>query len=178
MDRAILEGETEGTVRIHRKKWTDRIIGATIVAAGAGDMISEITLAMTHGLGLEEIADTIHPYPTQAEAVRKVADLYNRFRPTPFVKKSCSRNGLLGPVKRRRNRRSQSMTATALPGPGGGAISANGGSAPPNASIAARTLVCDQHQCVDTGIIPGRSGILVHGLEAEDVSFRLDVNRT
>jgi len=86
VDRAILEGETEGFARIHTKKGTDRIVGATIVAADAGDMISEITLAMTHGLGLKKIADTIHPYPTQAEAVRKVGNLYNRSRLTPFVK--------------------------------------------------------------------------------------------
>ena len=86
VDRAILEGETEGFVRVRVKKGTDRILGATIVAANAGDMISEITLAMTHGLGLAKIADTIHPYPTQAEAIRTVGDLYNRSRLTPFVK--------------------------------------------------------------------------------------------
>lgn len=86
VDRAILEGETEGFVRVHTKKRTDSIVGATIVAANAGDMISEITLAMTHGLGLKKIADSIHPYPTQAEAVRKVGDLYNRSRLTPLVK--------------------------------------------------------------------------------------------
>jgi len=86
VDRAVLEGEIEGFVRIHTKKGTDRIVGATIVAANAGDMIAEIALAMTHGLGLKKIADTIHPYPTQAEAVRKVGDLYNRSRLTPFVK--------------------------------------------------------------------------------------------
>ena len=86
MDRAILEGEEDGFVKVHVKKGTDRILGATIVAANAGDMISEVTLAMTHGLGLKKIADTIHPYPTQAEAIRKVGDLYNRARLTPFVK--------------------------------------------------------------------------------------------
>jgi hypothetical protein len=49
-------------------------------------MISGVTMAMTHGLGLKKIADVIHPYPTQAEAVRKVGDLYNRSRLTPLVK--------------------------------------------------------------------------------------------
>ncbi len=86
VDRAVLEGESEGFVRVHTKKGTDTVLGATIVAANAGDMISEIGLAMAHGLGLKKIADTIHPYPTQAEAVRKVGDLYNRSRLTPFVK--------------------------------------------------------------------------------------------
>ena len=83
---AILEGEISGFVRVHVKQGTDEIVGATIVAANAGDMISEITLAMTNGIGLKKIADTIHPYPTQAEAIRKVGDLFNRTRLTPFVK--------------------------------------------------------------------------------------------
>ena len=85
VDRAILEGETEGFVRIHVKKGSDRIVGATIVAANAGDMIGEISLAMTQGIGLGAIANAIHPYPTRAEAIRKVGDLYNRTRLTPLV---------------------------------------------------------------------------------------------
>ncbi|MEE4608413.1 MAG: mercuric reductase, partial [Desulfobacteraceae bacterium] len=67
VDRAILEGHTQGLARVHVRKGTHKIVGATIVAANAGDMISEITLAMTHKLGLGHIANTIHPYPTQAE---------------------------------------------------------------------------------------------------------------
>lgn len=86
VDRAILDGEDEGFVKVHVKKGTDKIIGATLVAGHAGDMISEITLAMTHGLGLQQIGNTIHPYPTQAEAIRKLGDQYNRTRVTPFVK--------------------------------------------------------------------------------------------
>lgn len=91
VDRSILEGRTNGLVRVHVRKGTDKIIGATIVATNAGDMISEITLAMTNGLGLKHIAGTIHPYPTQAEAIRQVADAYNRTRLTPMVKKLISR---------------------------------------------------------------------------------------
>jgi pyruvate/2-oxoglutarate dehydrogenase complex dihydrolipoamide dehydrogenase (E3) component len=86
VDRAILEGETEGFVRVHVKKGKDEIVGATIVAPNAGDMISEISLAMTQKIGLGSIANVIHPYPTQGEAVRKVGDLYNRTKLTPFVK--------------------------------------------------------------------------------------------
>jgi pyruvate/2-oxoglutarate dehydrogenase complex dihydrolipoamide dehydrogenase (E3) component len=86
VDRAILEGEDDGMVKVHCKKGTDRILGATMVARNAGDMISEITLAMTHGLGLSKIGSTIHPYPTQAEAIRKLGDQYSRTRLTPFVK--------------------------------------------------------------------------------------------
>lgn len=86
VDRAILDGETEGFVRVHVRKGTDEILGATIVAAHAGDMISEITLAMNGNLGLKTVGAAIHPYPTQAEAIRKVGDLYSRTRLTPFVK--------------------------------------------------------------------------------------------
>ncbi len=86
VDRAILEGENSGFAKVHVKKGTDQIVGATIVARNAGDMISEITLAMTHGLGLSKIGSTIHPYPTQAEAILKVGDMDNRTRLTPRVK--------------------------------------------------------------------------------------------
>ena len=87
VDRAILEGRTQGFVRVHVKKGTDQIIGATIVAENAGDMIGEITLAMTHGIGLKKIASTIHPYPTQADAIRKIGDQFNKTRLTPTVNK-------------------------------------------------------------------------------------------
>ncbi len=86
VDRSILEGETEGFVRVHVRKGTDAILGATIVGVGAGNLISEITLAMTYGLGLKKIAAAVHPYPTQAEAIRRVGDLYNRTRLTPRIR--------------------------------------------------------------------------------------------
>ncbi len=86
VDRAILEGRTEGFVKVHVKKGTDQILGATIVGEHAGDMISEITLAMTHGLGLSKIGGTIHPYPTEADAIRKLGDQFSRTRLTPLVK--------------------------------------------------------------------------------------------
>jgi len=91
VDRAILDGETEGFVKIHVKKGSDEIVGATIVAAHAGDLIGSISIAMTHGVGLGKIASAIHPYPTQAEAIRKVGDSYNRTRLTPFVAKLFKR---------------------------------------------------------------------------------------
>ena len=86
VDRAVLDGEDEGFVKIlvHPKK--DTILGATIVASHAGEMISEITLAMVGKLGLGTIAKTIHPYPTQCEAIKKIGDTYNRTRLTPKVK--------------------------------------------------------------------------------------------
>jgi pyruvate/2-oxoglutarate dehydrogenase complex dihydrolipoamide dehydrogenase (E3) component len=86
VDRAILDGETAGFVRVHVRKGTDEIVGASVVATHAGDLIGELTLAMKGKLGLKTIGATIHPYPTQADGIRKTGDLYNRTRLTPFVK--------------------------------------------------------------------------------------------
>jgi pyruvate/2-oxoglutarate dehydrogenase complex dihydrolipoamide dehydrogenase (E3) component len=86
VDRAIVDGETEGFVKIHVKKGSDQILGATIVGSHAGDMISEITVAMQAGMGLGKLASVIHPYPTAAEAIRQYGDAYNRSRLTPTIK--------------------------------------------------------------------------------------------
>ena len=87
VDRAILEGNDEGFVKIHTKKGTDKIVGATIVAENAGDMISEIAVAMKNKVGLAGIGATIHPYPTQAEAIRKLGDQYSKTKLTPMSAK-------------------------------------------------------------------------------------------
>jgi len=60
-------------------------------APNAGDLTSEITLAMTHGLGLKQIAATIHPYPTQTEAIRQIGDAFNRTRLTPLTRSLFAR---------------------------------------------------------------------------------------
>ncbi len=91
VDRAICEGDDDGFVRIHVRKGSDKILGATIVARHAGEMIGEITVAMAAGLGLGKLAGVIHPYPTQAEAIRQTGDAYNRTRLSPFVKKLFSK---------------------------------------------------------------------------------------
>lgn len=87
VDRAKADGEDEGFVKIHVRRGTDRIVGATIVAAHAGDLISEISVAMAAGLGLSKLANVIHPYPTQAEAIRQLGDAFNRTRLTPAAKR-------------------------------------------------------------------------------------------
>jgi pyruvate/2-oxoglutarate dehydrogenase complex dihydrolipoamide dehydrogenase (E3) component len=87
VDRAIAEGDEEGFVKIHTEKGSDKIVGATIVAKHAGEMISEISVAMAGGVGLSRIASVIHPYPTQAEAIRQLGDAYNRTKLTPTVAK-------------------------------------------------------------------------------------------
>eukprot|EP00753_Platysulcus_tardus_P010728 PLAT300.1.p1 GENE.PLAT300.1~~PLAT300.1.p1 ORF type:complete len:683 (+),score=331.18 PLAT300.1:33-2051(+) len=86
VDRTILEGDTAGFVRVYTKGTSDTILGATIVGGHAGDMISELTLAMQTGTGLRRISAVIHPYPTAAEAICQLGGLYNRTRLTPTVK--------------------------------------------------------------------------------------------
>ncbi len=84
VDRAIADGEEEGFVKIHVREGTDTILGATIVARHAGEMINGISLAMVAGVGLKTLAGVIHTYPTQAEAIKKAADAYTRTRLTPL----------------------------------------------------------------------------------------------
>jgi pyruvate/2-oxoglutarate dehydrogenase complex dihydrolipoamide dehydrogenase (E3) component len=78
VDRAILDGEEEGFARIHIQKGTDKVLGATIVASHAGDMINEFSVLMKAGAGAKTIAGTIHPYPTQAEVNKKVVNLWRK----------------------------------------------------------------------------------------------------
>lgn len=84
--RAILEGEEEGFLRIHLKKGTDKILGGTLVAEGAGDMIGALALAMTHKLGLAKFASTVFPYPTRGEVYKRAGDAFNKTRLTPTSK--------------------------------------------------------------------------------------------
>lgn len=86
VDRAILDDEEDGFVRVVLARGTDRILGVTVVAEHAGELIAEATLAMTSGLGLSAIGRTMHPYPTQAEAFRKAADQWRRGKLTPRVR--------------------------------------------------------------------------------------------
>jgi len=87
VDRAILEGQSEGFLRVHLRGNSDRILGATLVAEHAGEMIGELAVAMRAGVGLGAIAETIHPYPTQSEVFRKAGDAWRRTRLTPIVKR-------------------------------------------------------------------------------------------
>jgi pyruvate/2-oxoglutarate dehydrogenase complex dihydrolipoamide dehydrogenase (E3) component len=87
VDRAIADGEESGFVKIHHKKGSDEILGATIVARHAGEMISEVTAAIVNKVGLNGLSSVIHPYPTQAEGIKKAADAYRRTLLTPTSKK-------------------------------------------------------------------------------------------
>ncbi len=86
-DRALTDGEQLGFVKVMVKKGTDQILGATIICTHAGEMISEITTAMHTKTGLGKLAGVIHPYPTKADAIRRVAGLYNKTRLTPKIAK-------------------------------------------------------------------------------------------
>jgi len=87
VDRAILDGEDEGFARVHYDKKTGRILGGTIVARHAGEMLGELTLAMVAKQKVGVLSSTIHSYPTQAEVLHKIGDAYMRTKLTPTVKK-------------------------------------------------------------------------------------------
>jgi pyruvate/2-oxoglutarate dehydrogenase complex dihydrolipoamide dehydrogenase (E3) component len=84
VDRAVIDGDNTGFVKIHIRDGSDKILGATIVARHAGEMINEMSLAVEAGIGLKQIARVVRAYPTQAEAVRMAADHYNETRLTPL----------------------------------------------------------------------------------------------
>jgi pyruvate/2-oxoglutarate dehydrogenase complex dihydrolipoamide dehydrogenase (E3) component len=83
VDRAVIDEAAFGMLAVHLRNGTDRIVGATLVAEHAGDMIGEMTLAIQNRLGLGAVGTTIHPYPTQSEVFRKVADAWRRQKLTP-----------------------------------------------------------------------------------------------
>jgi pyruvate/2-oxoglutarate dehydrogenase complex dihydrolipoamide dehydrogenase (E3) component len=88
VDRAVLDGQEEGFAVVHTRRGTGNIVGATIVAAHAGEMIGEIVLAMTRGIPLGALSSVIHCYPTQVEVLKRIADSYQRSRLTPGVAKA------------------------------------------------------------------------------------------
>ena len=85
IDRAVLDGEPEGFARLHVEAGSGRILGATVVARHAGEMIGEVVLAMTEKAKVGALSRAIHPYPTQAEAWKRLGDAYQRTRLTPGV---------------------------------------------------------------------------------------------
>ena len=86
VDRAVVDEMTDGFVRIHHRK--GRIVGATVVASGAGELISVIALAMRHGGSLADLSSAIFPYPTLSLALRQAGDTYRRSTVTPKVRKA------------------------------------------------------------------------------------------
>jgi pyruvate/2-oxoglutarate dehydrogenase complex dihydrolipoamide dehydrogenase (E3) component len=78
LDRAIADEEAHGVVKVLTAPGSDRILGATIAGAHAGDLIAEFVTAMRHGIGLNKILGTIHIYPTMAEANKYAAGAWKR----------------------------------------------------------------------------------------------------
>jgi pyruvate/2-oxoglutarate dehydrogenase complex dihydrolipoamide dehydrogenase (E3) component len=87
VDRAILDGETKGFARVHMDAETRRILGATLVSRHAGESIGELVLAMTQGLKLEALSGVIHPYPTQAEVIKRLGDASMKSRLKPWMRR-------------------------------------------------------------------------------------------
>lgn len=74
VDRAVTSGHTEGFVKIITKKWSSKILGATIVGDRAGELLGQISIAMYFRVPLRKLANIIFPYPTYSLAIRKLAD--------------------------------------------------------------------------------------------------------
>jgi pyruvate/2-oxoglutarate dehydrogenase complex dihydrolipoamide dehydrogenase (E3) component len=91
VDRAMTDSEEDGFVKIHVREGSDKILGATIVARHAGEMINSVSLAMVAGIGLRELARVVHAYPTQGSAIRQAADAYVSTRQTPVIFKLARR---------------------------------------------------------------------------------------
>ena len=86
-NRAVTDGQEEGLVKVHVKKGSDEVVGATVVSAHAGDLITQFTMAIQNGIGLGAFTNIIYPYPTQGEAIKRAAGAYTRTRLTPRVKR-------------------------------------------------------------------------------------------
>jgi pyruvate/2-oxoglutarate dehydrogenase complex dihydrolipoamide dehydrogenase (E3) component len=76
VERAFIDGEEEGFAALYTRKSSPEIVGATLVAAHAGEMISELTLAIANKLTMQALAETVHCYPTQAEVFQRIALSY------------------------------------------------------------------------------------------------------
>ncbi|MEE8163979.1 MAG: FAD-containing oxidoreductase, partial [Myxococcota bacterium] len=85
-NRAVTDGQEQGLVKVHVKKGGDEIVGATVVAAHAGDLVTQFTIAIQHKVGLGAFSNIIYPYPTQGEAIKRASGAYTRTRLTPMVK--------------------------------------------------------------------------------------------
>ncbi len=86
-DRARLDGGANGSLRLHFRKGSDRILGATLVGENAGEIIGELVMAIQHGIGLAALAETLHPYATRAEVVQRAAEAWRRTRLTKWARR-------------------------------------------------------------------------------------------
>ena len=75
-DRAIIDGRDDGFVKIHVRLGSDQILGATIVASRASEMINEVSVVMHAKMGMRALAEVLHAYPAQSDAIRLAAHAY------------------------------------------------------------------------------------------------------
>jgi pyruvate/2-oxoglutarate dehydrogenase complex dihydrolipoamide dehydrogenase (E3) component len=73
IDRAITDGQDYGFVKIYVRQGTDQILGATIVATRASELINEMSVIMSAGIGMRRLATILHTYPAQSDAIRLAA---------------------------------------------------------------------------------------------------------
>jgi pyruvate/2-oxoglutarate dehydrogenase complex dihydrolipoamide dehydrogenase (E3) component len=86
LDRAVIEGQTQGFVKALMEPKTERLLGVTLVGAGVGNLMGEAALAFRKGMRLSELAEVIHPYPTRGDILRQTALAHVRTRLTPGLK--------------------------------------------------------------------------------------------
>src|SRR3546814_14299031 len=100
VDRAVLDGDDVGFIKLHVADGTDRILGATIVSRSAGELIGQVTQAMVAGSGVRELAQVIHPYPTESSAIGAAAQAWCREQPArPGSRQPAFRHRLHGHLR-------------------------------------------------------------------------------
>lgn len=87
-DRAVVDGDTKGFTRVHISKKNGRLLGATMVSRHAGESIGELVMAIQNKMKVSQLGSIIHPYPTQAEIIKRLGDLSMRGRLKPWMKRS------------------------------------------------------------------------------------------
>ncbi|MEO6104555.1 MAG: mercuric reductase [Pseudoxanthomonas sp.] len=81
VERAVLDGDEIGFIKLHVADGSDRLLGATIVSRDAGEMIGQVTQAMVAGVGMRSLAQVIHPYPTRSAAIGEAARAWCKQHP-------------------------------------------------------------------------------------------------
>jgi pyruvate/2-oxoglutarate dehydrogenase complex dihydrolipoamide dehydrogenase (E3) component len=87
-DRGVVDGDTSGFARVHANKKNGKILGATLVSRHAGESIGELVMAIQHGIKVGDLGAVIHPYPTEADIIKRVGDASQRGRLKPWMKRT------------------------------------------------------------------------------------------
>lgn len=87
-DRGVVDGDTAGFARVHASRKNGKLLGATLVSRHAGESIGELVMAIQHGMKVGALGAVIHPYPTEAEIIKRLGDLSQRGRLKPWMKQT------------------------------------------------------------------------------------------